>query len=594
MPIAKVQLPDGRVAKLEVPEGTTEKQVVEAATNMFSGRSEAIVADPQPMPETVLRTTPVNVNDVPQTTQPLPEDQTIINGEDLGSEPVKQYPQMYPSHATPGQIGQTLSGIGNLGLKMVQNTPESAANLVNNIGLALMHPLDTWKALSQVAFGGAEKLIPGEQVDEEAFNAVTDFFKERYGSLENLNKTMEEDPVGVMADMSALLSGGGGLASKLPGAAGRTGETIAALGKATEPLNLAAEASGAAIRGAQTAVGKVAPEVLGTVTGAGPEAIRQAIKGEGLTSDTSNFVAGLRGKVGREELLSESKSALHSVKADRGAAYRQKLSEIAKNKTPIDLRPIKLKMGELMKRYNIKVTKDGSLDFSRSALNKNSIGEVEEIINKVSEWGTQQGDNTAIGLDVLKRQLDDFFSESKNSRALVTEMRNNVKSQIVKEVPEYAEMTKDYEKLTRITNEIEKALSLSDRVMADTAIKKLISANRENFEFRKQLVSKLEELSGEEGIMPTAAGITMNQMVPKGLVGKLAVGGGAVATQLDPMFLALATIASPRVMGELLNTMGYGKNQLGKIMSAASSARAGSTGVRQVAAQAGQTKEQTK
>jgi len=36
MPIAKIQLPDGRVAKFEVPEGTTEQQVLQFANQQFS------------------------------------------------------------------------------------------------------------------------------------------------------------------------------------------------------------------------------------------------------------------------------------------------------------------------------------------------------------------------------------------------------------------------------------------------------------------------------------------------------------------------------------------------------------------------------
>ena len=40
MPIAKIQLPDGRIGRFEVAEGTTPDQVLEFANNQFGGQEQ--------------------------------------------------------------------------------------------------------------------------------------------------------------------------------------------------------------------------------------------------------------------------------------------------------------------------------------------------------------------------------------------------------------------------------------------------------------------------------------------------------------------------------------------------------------------------
>jgi hypothetical protein len=249
----------------------------------------------------------------------------------------------------------------------------------------------------------------------------------------------------------------------------------------------------------------------------------------------------------------------------RSAKYREELANLAQSKQQIDLTPIRSKALELMKKYNIRQNSDGTLDFSRARIDKKGIADAEEIFGKIGEWGSQADDATPIGLDTLKVQLDDFYSESKGTQALVTELRNFVKGQIVKHVPEYAKMTKDYAKVSGIVNEIERALSLNNRAMADTAVKKLLSTTRDNFEFRKELAGILSEMGGTKDLPAKIAGVQMQQAMPQGLMG-VGAAGGAVFTGFDPQIVALASITSPRLMGELLNTLGYGRRQISELL----------------------------
>ena len=121
------------------------------------------------------------------------------------------------------------------------NVVESGANLVGGVASAIAHPIQTTKTLGKVALGGVQKLIPGQQESEQAFDALTGFYKERYGSLDALKRTLYEDPVGVAADLSTFLTGAGaaiGAVSKVGkvGTIAKVASTATRVGQALDPL----------------------------------------------------------------------------------------------------------------------------------------------------------------------------------------------------------------------------------------------------------------------------------------------------------------------------------------------------------------------
>lgn len=125
--------------------------------------------------------------------------------------------------------------------RTIGNIPSSAGNLIGGVGSALLHPIRTAKAVGSIAAGGVEKLIPGRQAEEDAFDSLTSFYGNRYGSFEKLLSSVEKDPVGVIADVSTILTAGGAMATKLGtvskmGALNRVGSAASAAGNATNPL----------------------------------------------------------------------------------------------------------------------------------------------------------------------------------------------------------------------------------------------------------------------------------------------------------------------------------------------------------------------
>ena len=137
--------------------------------------------------------------------------------------------------------------------QMVRNIPGSAGQFVADITQPIRHPIQTAKGLWKAGSGAAEMLVPGEQGNEPYARAVGQGLKERYGGAQRLRRTLQNDPVGLAADVAGLATGGSTLAAKglsTAARAGRTGDVlrgVAAGGRALDPMTGTLRAVGAVI-----------------------------------------------------------------------------------------------------------------------------------------------------------------------------------------------------------------------------------------------------------------------------------------------------------------------------------------------------------
>ena len=138
----------------------------------------------------------------------------------------------------------------------MSNFVPSAKQFGSDIVQPFMHPVETAKSLGNLGLGIIQKLIPGEQEAEKYADAVGQFFADRYGGEEELKRTLATDPVGFLADASAVLSGGGTLAARAPGMAGKIGKMTATAGRAIDPMTYAARVPGAVIKGVNNPAAK--------------------------------------------------------------------------------------------------------------------------------------------------------------------------------------------------------------------------------------------------------------------------------------------------------------------------------------------------
>jgi len=146
-------------------------------------------------------------------------------------------------------IGSGLSGLIPKDPQLAFNEQQILNPGIKNLGKNLINAFrqtipPTIKNLSKFALGALEKITPGEQSHEKIFDGLVDAYIERYGSKEKALNTIEKDPIGFLADLSAVVTGAGGAATKIGtvgklGKVAKVGGKISKLGRALEPTVLA-------------------------------------------------------------------------------------------------------------------------------------------------------------------------------------------------------------------------------------------------------------------------------------------------------------------------------------------------------------------
>ena len=159
--------------------------------------------------------------------------------------------------------------VGDMAEGAVENFIPSVEAAAEEFWNAVTNPGDTLEAIGDIAVGGVQKLIPGERMGrEQHFEAVRDFFVDRYGSGEAIKRTIRDDPAGFLMDISTLLTGGAGAAVKAPGMASKLSKAARATNPAIAPV-LAARKVG-------ETVAKAPAHVAGFKAGTGADPIRRA------------------------------------------------------------------------------------------------------------------------------------------------------------------------------------------------------------------------------------------------------------------------------------------------------------------------------
>lgn len=367
---------------------------------------------------------------------------------------------------------------------------------------------------------------------------------------------------------ASMAVGGGGVLRTAAqfagtGAAASAGEALAQ-GKGIKDTAIDA-AKGGAIAGALGAgagllpkvlkgAGTLASQALGATTGAGASSIKAAAEG------SPAFVAAMRGKINPDEVVQTAQDALDTIKNNRRTGYLADLAKVGENKTSIDISPLHSELQTQLKNFGVAVGKDG-LDFSRSSIanNGSARADIQGVYDTLQHWGTKEGDRTPVGLDTLKKQLGDFYSQSGSARSFVQAINSKLGGILKDQVPGYGDMTKGYQKASALIDDIKSATGLGGKAKVDTVFSKLTTAMKGDKELRLEILNTMSNLGEQPDLLDKIAGVNMSPLVPRGLVGKgidvgtaWAVLQGAFSAKFLPMLLA----TSPRVVGEFVNGLG--------------------------------------
>lgn len=486
-----------------------------------------------------------------------------IASEGVTLEQVRSH-KMGASSAAPSRSWSDVPG------EALSNIPSSAAKFASDIVQPFLSPVETAKSLADAAAGGlragAKAVLPesmfnavdslgnpeANQRIEQTAGAVGQFFKDRYGSVEGIKNTLATDPVGAAGDAALALMGGGAVAARAPGAVGRAGQAARAAGQTVDPLN-------AAVRGVG-AVARAPAHVLGLTTGTGSTPI-QGMFDAGRSGNRS-AVEHMRGQRPIEEVVDMAESAVSGMGRDRNAAYQAGMQSTKANKTAIRLGPVVQSLRQAYDDLTYR-TPQGQVYVK----NDEAMRALQQVADKVHEFRQMSfngGGRTAEALDALKQSIGGILEgtqQGTQARRVVGGIYNDVKQLIVKEVPEYARTMKDYEKAAGTIKEVRRTLSVNDKAMTDTTLRKLQSTTRNNvnanFGARARLV---DELAKHEPNLPGAlAGQAMADWMPRGLQRHAAsLTGIGSAASLNPLPALMLPAMSPRLVGEAAYGLGQG------------------------------------
>jgi hypothetical protein len=437
-------------------------------------------------------------------------------------------------------------------LQTIANIPQSGYNLGKGFYDMLRHPIDTASSLGKIAAGTVTSLepdfIPRNQAanteNEALARGVGNYYKDR---IMNPARTLQEDPIGAMFDLSTILSGGGGAALKLQSAAGRTG---GALGKVAETASTAGNITNPLF---QLGKGyeKVSPHLFGAVTGTGAETVKGVY--EASKKSVNNAINQILEKSDVNDVLNKAQQGLQKMIANKNLEYKDAKTGWSADNTRLSFAPIKTAFND---------ARDSIFHKGQSTVGKEELKAIDEVGSILNEWERKPTLHNAAGYDALKQRIDAVYPDSPKmtqAQRIIDQTRNAVKNHIVDNVPEYQTAMSDYEDAIATINDIKSSFSLNTRASKETALKKLLNTTKDKTGIKLSLADKMKDATGID-LTPDIAGANMRGLYAENLLGQIGGAGGllnAFTAGANPYNVIGTAITSPKLIGLL--THGAGK-----------------------------------
>ena len=469
-------------------------------------------------------------------------------------------PQLIPVDHDPFAKVDPARSWSGVPMEALKNVPGSAGHFAKSIYDAVSHPIDTITGVADVGAGalraGAKKVLPTsvfnaiDSVDEKkttdrldkTATAAGQFFADRYGGSEAIKKTLATDPVGAAADLATVLTGGGAVAARAPGMAANIGRAAQTAGGYIDPLNIAGRAV------ART--GGAVADGLGVSTGAGARPFREAFR----AGETGNqaFTENMRGQVPVGHVVDMAENAVGQMGRERGAAYNASMAGVHANKTPLNFAPVVAAVDNARDLAIYRSPSGRAIVRDQAALDTHT-----RVVGLVNEFmSLPAAERTATAFDALKQSIGDIRQrtlQGTSERRVADQVYNAVRNEITNQAPDYAAAMRDYAAASDNIGEMRRTMSINDRAMADTTLRKLQSTMRNNvntnYGARERL---LDDLARFEPNLPAAlAGQSLNTTAPRGLarISPMSIIAGGAAS-FNPAALGVLPLTSPRLMGE--------------------------------------------
>lgn len=479
------------------------------------------------------------------------------------------------------------AGLLDAATQAVKNAPASAYNLMSGIAalpidavrsVVSMTPQGTTKTTIDLVKDLAAAAGMGD-ADGKTLSAVGDALQERYGSLENLKRTLITDPVGFAGDVS-LIASGAGAGLKVSGLT-RAGEVTSAVGTKLDPLSFIVETARGTAPSLREAIGKRAPAIpqagqtiadvtaslAGFPSGISGETVStlfQAGKTRPIGAPTTpayeGAVAGMREpeSVTRKtvDLATQSVRNLRNLASEQ---YKVARREFGASAQPINFDDVRQTIQDLRPEdYGTFSRKNMPASHKAWETMRDMVEEKAEAIRK------NPAEADPLSIDLFKKRLYERGSKVGNqfdsdAARIARDAYQGVRQKLVEADPLYEQMMKNYEDAQDELFQLESTFSLGGKqVRTDTANRKLLSIMRDNantnYGERLSRGMRLAQLDPTGQLMPILAGQQASSVTPRGIGGIAAGGtyaaGGAFGLPLSPGALLALPTMSPRFVGE--------------------------------------------
>ena len=471
----------------------------------------------------------------------------------------------------------------------VRNIPESAYQLLEGVTAipkdVVVSVLERTRTGTVKTFTDLAMELGQGNLDGPTTQAFAKALEDRYGSMDAVRRTGVTDPLGFLGDVSMILSGGGTAAARLPGTAGRIGESLATAGRVIDPLSAIAavpeasltayRAAGARMPGAMEGIENLPSNVAAFPSGSGGAAIREAA-GAGFergvtgapTARSEAFTEGMR-RPGEsaENIVYTARDAIRNLRDAASQAYTAAMKQFGQNPVPLNIDTVRQRMAGIKPR---------NYDAMLNAPERTPEHKAWEKMNDTVEYYAQEAaaDPSLLepmAMDQFKQDLYAIGSRiggqyDKDAASIARTAYNAVRQELVKHDPIYADTMRDYEKVAVEARELEDTFSLGQArgkpLKVDTAARKLQSIMRNNaftnYGLRARQGERLAELDTSGTLNAATSGQMLSAPTARGVTGAVAAGGiplTAAATMANPMALTAAipllAATSPRLAGEV-------------------------------------------
>ena len=439
-------------------------------------------------------------------------------------------------------LGDTLGGAA---INFIPSTFELAYDTVYALTLGLP---DTLEGVVDI-IGGAT----GLSEDDTAYEALKQYYGDRYGSIQGFAKAMQTDPASILADVAGIFTGGATILAKTAGVAGKVSkisalsnaakaaETFGTYAAKLDPMNAAAAMTSAGAKLGTRAAEAAVVDAPARFAGTTPDALKQGFDaGKRGSQEFKDYASGT-GDLSVP--LDKAEKALGELYQERSNRYTQRMGKLKQSEETLSFDDVEKAIEGVRN-----VGRHKGIDISAAA------DVWDQVDAKYMEF-FDKGLNTIEDFDAMKRAvktIGDKYQPGTPQFKVANDVAKAINNTIVDGAPEYAKIMKDYRQASDALTDVKSSLSLGS-ASKDTAINKLRRTAEGRGPRGRTVLDLLEQTPSGKGIGDMFAGYALSSDVGAGIGPSLT--GPAAVMSGSPEVLAAGMI-TPKSLGDKAYKMG--------------------------------------